>query len=64
MTSENLRSGQNREALESGEAAEQTLTELAQGLDNALEFMEGANANETLTAMREALKATSPLTPP
>ena len=56
-TSENLRSGQNREALESGREAEQTLTELAQGLDNALEFMEGANANETLTAMREAVKS-------
>ena len=37
-TSENLRSGQNRKALESGREAEQTLTELAQGLDNALEF--------------------------
>ena len=57
MTSENLRSGQNREALESGREAEQTLTELAQGLDNALEFMEGANANETLTAMRGAVKS-------
>ena len=56
-TSKNLRSGQNREALESGRAAEQTLTELAQGLDNALEFMEGANANETLTAMREAVQS-------
>ena len=56
-TSENLRSGQHREALESGREAEQTLAELAQGLDNALEFMEGANANETLTAMREAVKS-------
>ena len=56
-TSENLRSGQNTEALESGREAEQTLTELAQGLDNALEFMEGANANETLTAMRGAVKS-------
>ena len=56
-TSENLRNGQHREALESGREAEQTLTELAQGLDNALEFMEGANANETLTAMREAVKS-------
>ena len=56
-TSENLRSGQNKEALESGREAEQTLTELAQGLDNALEFMEGANANEALTAMREAVKS-------
>ena len=56
-TSENLRSGENSEALESGREAEQTLTELAQGLDNALAFMEGANANETLTAMREAVES-------
>ena len=56
-TSENLRSGQNREALESGREAEQTLTELAQGLDNALAFMEGANANETMTAMQEAVES-------
>ena len=56
-TSENLRSGQNREGLKSGREAEQTLTELAQGLDNALEFMEGANANETLTVMREAVES-------
>ena len=54
-TSENLRSGQNSEALESGRGAEQTLSELAQGLDNALAFMEGANANETLTALQEAV---------
>ena len=56
-TSENLRSGQNSEALESGREAEQTLTELAQGLDNAMAFMEGANANETLTVMREAVES-------
>ena len=56
-TSQNLRSGQNTEALESGRAAEQTLTELAQGLDNALAFMEGANANETMTAMQEAVES-------
>ena len=56
-TSENLRSGQNTEALESGREAEQTLTELAQGLDNALAFMEGANANETMTAMQEAVES-------
>ena len=54
-TSENLRSAQKSEALESGRDAEQTLTELAQGLDNALAFMEGANANETLTALQEAV---------
>ena len=56
-TSQNLRSGQNTEALESGRAAEQTLTELAQGLDNALAFMEAANANETMTAMQEAVES-------
>ena len=56
-TSENLRGGQKNEALESGRGAEQTLTELAQGLDNALAFMEGANANETLTALQEAVES-------
>ncbi len=56
-TSERLRSGQNSEALESGREAEQTLTEVAQGLDNALAFMEGANANETLTALQEAVQS-------
>ena len=56
-TSQNLRSGQNTEALESGRAAEQTLTELAQGLDNALAFMEGANVNETMAAMQEAVES-------
>ena len=56
-TSDSLRSGRNSEALESGRGAQQTLTELAQGLDNALAFMEGANANETLTVMREAVES-------
>ena len=56
-TSANLRSGQNSEALESGRGAQQTLMELAQGLDNALAFMEGANANESLTVMREAVES-------
>ena len=56
-TSESLRSGQNSEALESGREAQQTLTEVAQGLDNALAFMEGANANETLTALQEAVQS-------
>ena len=56
-TSANLRSGQDSEALESGRGAQQTLMELAQGLDNALAFMEGANANESLTVMREAVES-------
>ena len=54
-TSANLRSGQNQQALQSGREAEQTLAELAQGLDNALEFMEGANANAAQAAMRQAV---------
>ena len=56
-TGENLRSGQNQQALQSGREAEQTLTELAQGLDNALEFMEGANANATQAAMQQAVSS-------
>lgn len=54
-TSAHLRSGQNQQALQSGREAEQTLMELAQGLDNALEFMEGANANAAQAAMRQAV---------
>ncbi len=56
-TSERLRQAQTQQALESGREAEQTLSELAQGLDNALEFMEGANADETQTAMRQAVSS-------
>lgn len=56
-TSQNLRNSQTQDALESGREAEQTMTELAQGLDNAMEFMEGSNADQTLTAMREAVKS-------
>ena len=52
---ESLRSGEKTPALESGRDAGQTLTELAQGLENALAFMEGANANETLTVLQEAV---------
>ncbi len=56
-TSENLRNSETQDALNTGREAEQTMTELAQGLDNALEFMEGSNADQTLTAMREAVKS-------
>ena len=56
-TSQNLRKSQTQDALQSGRDAEQTMTELAQGLDNALEFMEGSNADQTLTAMRDAVKS-------
>ena len=56
-TSKNLRNEQKQEAKQTGRDAEQTLTELAQGLDNALEFMQGANSNEALAAMQEAVKS-------
>ncbi|MYF99287.1 hypothetical protein F4212_09165, partial [Candidatus Poribacteria bacterium] len=56
-TSESLRNEQQQKALQTGREAEQTMTELAQGLDNALEFMEGANSNQALVAMREAVKS-------
>ena len=52
-----MRGNQMQGAAESGEAAQQGLTELHQGLDNALEFMEGGNAEETLTAIREAVRS-------
>ena len=56
-TSQSLRNEQKQDALQTGREAEQTLTELAQGLDNALEFMEGSNNEQALAAMREAVKS-------
>ena len=55
--SQQMRGNQMQSAMASGEAAQQGLTELHQGLDNALEFMEGGNAEETLTAIREAVRS-------
>ena len=52
-----MRGNQMQRAMESGAAAQQGLTELHQGLDNALEFMEGGNAEETLTAIRDAVRS-------
>lgn len=57
QTSKNLRNAKQQEAVDTGRNAEQTMTELAQGLDNAMEFFEGANSNEALTAMKEAVKS-------
>ena len=56
-TSQNLRNAQKQDALQTGREAEQTMAELAQGLDNALEFLQGSNADQVLTAMREAVKS-------
>ena len=55
-TSQNLRKQKKPDALQTGRNAEQTMTELAQGLDNALEFMQGSNNEQALAAMREAVK--------
>ena len=55
--SQQMQGNQMQSAMESGRAAQQGLTELHQGLDNALEFMEGGNAEETLTAIREAVRS-------
>lgn len=57
QTSKNLRNAEQQKAVETGRNAEQTMTELAQGLDNAMEFFEGANSNEALTAMKEAVRS-------
>ncbi len=56
-TSQSLRNENRKQALETGREAEQTMTELAQGLDNALEFMEGSNSEQALAAMNEAVKS-------
>ena len=52
-----MRSNQMQNAMKLGAAAQQGLTELHQGLDNALDFMEGGNAEETLTAIHEAVRS-------
>ncbi len=56
-TSNNLRNELQQEALQTGRNAEQTMSELAHGLDNAMEFMQGANSDQALTAMRDAVKS-------
>ncbi len=44
-------------AMQSGEKANNALGDLAQGLKNALEFMEGSNADDALTAIRTAVRS-------
>ena len=55
-TASQLRQG--KKVNQSAQQAEQTLGELHQGLDNALEFMRGANAEEALAEMRSAVRST------
>ena len=52
-----MRDSQLNQAMQPGQQAQNTLSDLAQGLENALEFMEGANADETLTALRESVRS-------
>ncbi|MDE0503440.1 MAG: hypothetical protein OXI86_05095 [Candidatus Poribacteria bacterium] len=48
---------QLKQAMQPGIQAQDTMSDLAQGLENALEFMEGTNADETLTALRAAVRS-------
>ena len=50
-----IRRSRMQAAMVPGQQAQQGLNELAQGLENAMEFM-GANADEALAAMREAVR--------
>ncbi|HIA66361.1 TPA: hypothetical protein EYN98_09930 [Candidatus Poribacteria bacterium] len=56
QTSSQLRQFQLSEARQSSQKAMQGLTELHQGLDNAMEFMEGANADQMLAEIRVAVR--------
>ncbi len=56
-TSDSLRNDQKQQAQETGRQAEKTMQDLAQGLDNALEFMQGSGAEQALAAMQEAVKS-------
>lgn len=56
-TSDSLRNAQKQQAQETGRKAEKTMQDLAQGLDNALEFMQGSGAEQALAAMQEAVKS-------
>ena len=53
----NMLLSQLEQAMQPGQHAQNTMSDLAQGLENALEFMEGSNADETLTALREAVRS-------
>ena len=52
-----MQHSQLKQAIQPGLQAQDTMSDLAQGLENALEFMEGSNADETLTALREAVRS-------
>lgn len=55
--SKNMQHSQLKRAMQTGRKAQNTMSDLAQGLENALEFMEGSNADGTLTTLREAVRS-------
>ncbi len=57
QTSSQMRENRMQGAMQSGQQAQQRLSDLHQSLDNALEFMKGANSNEALAAMREGVRS-------
>ena len=56
QTSSQLRQSQLSEAQQSSREAIRGLSELHQGLDNAMEFMQGANADQALAEIRTAVR--------
>ena len=56
QTSSQLRQSQLSEAQQSSREAIRGLSELHQGLDNAMEFMQGANADQALAKIRTAVR--------
>ena len=52
-----MQHSQLKRAMQPGQQAQNIMSDLAQGLENALEFMEGSNADETLTALTEAVRS-------
>ena len=57
QTSSQLRHSQLPEAQQSGHESMRGLSELHQGLDNAMEFMQGANVTQALAEIRVAVRA-------
>ena len=56
-TSSQMRANRMQDAMQPGQQAQQRLGDLHQSLDNAMEFMEGANSDEALAAMREGARS-------
>jgi len=55
--SSQMQNSRMQSAMQLGQQAQNGLSDLAQGLYNAWQFMEGSNADEALTALREAVRS-------